>query len=219
MKNVEEKNQKVVDFILENPKVYHEYLIKDRLQKIHYGYTSDVNQIYCYLGAVDVTETDYYEFYNLVKNNFDLNNKNIVEVACGYIPIIASIIKEEHTTSNVTAINRKIVVKNYKNTITEEYDLFNDYDFSSTDLIIGFRPCDVTEKIIRDAIKYKKDFCLYLCPCSLKPLNNAYKGKWTMKRWHNYIISLIKSTNEYWCQIIIDNKMMDECPIIIAKHK
>lgn len=210
----------VINFLKENKEYYPEYFINNRLSKVKYGYTCDINQIYCYLNKIPIKNTDYYKLVQIINDHFNLKNMNILEVACGYIPILSGIIKENYNTKN-TAINNKILINNYKNVNTIEFDLFKPFNLSDYDLIIGFRPCAITENIILECFYYKKDFLIYLCPCDNKPLNkHNYNPKtWTYKKWHNYIISLIKNNRNYIIKIIKNHELEDDCPIIIAKYK
>ena len=213
------KEQKeIIKFINQNKDYYPEYLNEKIQKKISYGYTCDINQIYCHLKLKEINNTDYYEFYKVIKNNFNLNNIKILDVACGIIPILSSIIKENEK-STITAINNKMLFKNYKGIITKEFDLTKDYDVNNYDLIIGFRPCEVTEKIIQEAMQNKKDFCLYMCPCVMKPINNHHKGRWSQKRWYNYLEKVITDDKSYDLKVIIDDKLDDDCPIFIANYK
>lgn len=214
------KNNQIIDFIKKHKDFYPEYFKNNRLSKIRYGYTCDINQIYCYLDKIPIRETDYFLFSNIISKHFNLKNIEILEIACGYIPILSGIFKDNYN-SNITAVNNKILIENYKGVTTKEFDLMQPYDFSSSDLIIGFRPCEITENVILQCFNYKKSFVIYLCPCTNKPLNesNYDKKNWTYQKWHKYIIKMIKNNNEYKCKVIYKHKLEDECPIIIAKYK
>ncbi len=57
--------KEVIDFIKKHKDFYPEYFVNNRLKKCKYGYTCDVDQIYCHLNKVDITTTVFYNFYNL----------------------------------------------------------------------------------------------------------------------------------------------------------
>ena len=40
----------LINFLQQNKNYYPKYFEKNRLSKCNYGYTCDINQIYCYLG-------------------------------------------------------------------------------------------------------------------------------------------------------------------------
>lgn len=210
----------IINFLKQHKNTYLEYFEKNRLQKIKYGYTCDINQIYCYLNEIDITKTDYFRFYEIIKRNFNLNGLNIVEVGCGYIPVLSNIIKE-NSNCHITAINNKILIKNYNNIQTIEADLSLFFDFSKFDLIVGFRPCNITEQIILDCFKAKKNFIIYLCPCAIEPLDTKKHNNrsWTYNDWHHYLINLIKENKKYELTIIYNHTLDDDCPVIIGKLK
>ena len=204
----------VIDFINNHKDYYPEYFIKNRLSKCKYGYTCDVDQIYCHLNKIDIKETVYYNFYIFSKKYFNINNKRILEVGCGYIPILSSIYKENNI--DVDAINLKILFKNYKNVNTIEYDLNNDYNLSKYDIIVGIRPCNITENIIDLCYKYKKDFIIYLCPCIHKAKNGLTFA--TYEKWINYLKEKTSNFTNYNIIFTKYKKLPDKCPIIIGKY-
>lgn len=202
----------VISFIINNKDCYKEYLSENRLSKCKYGYTCDIDQIYCHLNLVNIKDTVYYKFYLLSKNYFNLDNIRILEVACGYIPIMSSIYKK-YEVNNIEAINQKILIKNYKNVKTIEYDLTKEYNLSKYDLIIGIRPCNITVNIIKNCIKYKKNFMLYLCPCI--PIIGKKKFN-TYEEWILHIKNNICNDKNYNFEFI-NFKDDSICPIIVGK--
>jgi len=207
---------KIKKFINENPKYYNNLINVNLDNRVFYGFSSEINQIICHLEMIELTNTDYYQFYKIIKKHFNLKNKKILEVASGPIPILSSIIKENEKTE-ITAVNEKILYKNYKGVKTKEKDLTKPYVLKKYDLIIGFRPCIISENIINLSMHYKKDFCIYLCSCPLKPKNE--NGIWGQRKWHNYLINIILQNKNYNLKIIKSKKLLDDCPVLIAKYK
>lgn len=204
----------VINFIKKHKDFYPEYLINNRLQKCKFGYTCDIDQIYCYLNQVDIKDTIYFNFYELSCKYFNLKNKNLLEVACGYIPILSSIYKENNIS--VEATNIKILIKNYKGVKTIEYDLNKNYNLKHYDLIIAIRPCSITEHLLDNCYKYKKDFMIYLCPCIHKP-----KSGDTISSYEEWIIYLKRKTTKfknYDIQFITPKNFIDNCPVIIGYY-
>ncbi len=204
----------VIEFIKQNKEFYPEYFINNRLEKCNYGYTCDVDQIYCYLNKVNIKTTIYNTFYNITKKYFDLKNKRILEVGCGKIPILSGLFKDNNI--NIDAIDSNILINNYKDITTIKYDLQKEYDISKYDLIIGLRPCNITENIIDMCFKYKKDFIIYLCPCIHKSKNNNIFN--TYEEWISYLKDKISNNKEYSFEFIYSNNLPDNCPIIIGKY-
>lgn len=203
---------------IKNYKFFYPGLMDKNIKECFYGYSSEINQIYCHLGLIDLKDTDYFEFYKILKEHFDLKNKIILDVASGVIPVLASIIKDTEKIK-VTAVNDKILFKNYHGVITKEADLNNYYDLSEFDLIIGFRPCVTTDNMMQLAIKNKKDFCFYMCPCTLKPRDVKIDAPWGQRKWYDYLKSLIQNDNNYELKVTTSKNLLDDCPIFIGKYK
>lgn len=204
--------KEVIDFIKKYKDFYPEYFINDRLKKCKYGYTCDVDQIYCHLSKIDITTSVYYNFYNLSLKYFNIKDLKLLEVCSGYIPILSSIYKENGI--NIEALNKRILFKDYKDIKTIEFDLNNEYDLSDYDLIVGIRPCDVTKNIIDYCYKYKKDFMIYLCPCIHEPKTNIKTE--TYDDWINYLKEKTSSFKNYKIKFIKEKNFPDDCPIIIG---
>lgn len=213
-----ESREKIIEFMQEHIQFYMDYVPKHIQEKIKFGYTSSVDQIYCHLNLVNVEDTNYYQFYRTLRENFELNGKKIFEVCCGQIPILSYIIHKNENTVNY-AIDQNAIFDSYKGVAVKKTEFNISDEYLNSEIIIGFRPCEATEEFIVNALKYKKDFCIYLCPCICKPINNHYKGRWSKKRWHNYLISLIEKDNNFNLKVIYDNSIGDDSPIIIAKYK
>ena len=205
----------VINFIKNHKDFYPEYFVNNRLEKCKYGYTCDVDQIYCYLNKKDIKKTIYYYFYELSCQYFDFSNKKLLEVACGYIPILSSIYINNNI--NISAINIKILINNYNGVRTIEYDLNKDFDLSTYDLILGIRPCNITENILDNCYKYKKDFMFYLCPWIHQPKNKINVN--TYDEWIDYLKSKTSNFKNYDIIFITHYKFKDNCPIIIGKYK
>lgn len=208
---------KVYIFLDKYKKYYPEFKDENIRKKICYGFHCDTDQILCHLGLINIKQTAYYNFYKVIKNSFQLTNKKIIEVCSGLIPIVSSIIKQNETVKSITALNSNFLFKNYKNVKTIKANLKSkELNFSQADLIIGFRPCSPTENIMDMAIKFKKDFVLYLCPCDNIPTNSH--ESLPSKEWIKYLLTKLYSLTNYEIKIIQDNNMQDNMPIIIAKY-
>ncbi len=205
----------VIIFLNNNKKHYSEYFKKNRISKCKYGYTCDINQIYCHLNLINIKDTEYYAFYKIIRQYFDLKGKNILEVGCGKIPILSSIIKNNNY--NIEAMDNYILIKNYHKIITTEKDLSKKFNVNKYDLIVGLRPCTPTENIIDVCMKNNKDFIIYLCSCIHSPIDNSKQFN-NYKEWINYLNNKISNTKNYDIFFVTDNSLPDNCPIIIGKH-
>ncbi len=206
--------KEVIDFLIKYKEFYPEYFVNKRIYKCKYGYTCDIDQIYCHLNLIKIYNTVYYKFYELSKIYFNINNLKLLEVACGYIPILSSIYIKNNI--NITAVNKKILFPNYKGIKTLEFDLNKPFNLKNYDLILGIRPCTPTEQIINECYKYKKDFMIYLCPCIHNSINNMNFSSYD--NWIKYLQKKLNHFKNYSIIFIQPKDFPDNCPIIIGKY-
>ncbi len=211
------------DFLKNNKNFYIDYLFNDFKDRLFMGYTKNndvINQIYCYLDLIDIKNTEYYQYYKYLQDNFNVNNKNILEVGCGIIPILANIIYEHN--NKITLCESNVLINdNNLNIINDKFNINTNID--NYDFIYGFRPCMATESIIKNCLTNHKEFSIYTCMCALQPneeYNNFSKDNWDYKKWHEYLIYIANKYNDGTFNIKIDYiKEIDECPIISAFKK
>lgn len=84
------------------------------------------------------------------------------------------------------------------------------YDVSDYDLIVGLEPCEATEHIIRQALKYKKAFAVLLCATNHSALNG--KQFKTSKQWYKYLLSISENVDivNYNGSFILTNTVCKE---------
>lgn len=206
----------VIKFLQKYKNYYPEYFEKNRLSKCIYGYTCDINQIYCFLGEKNIKESEYYNFYNISKSYFDLKNMRVLDVCCGKIPILSLIYNGK--CLNIEAVDKQIVIKDYKKIKIYEEDVISFNKFDEFDLVVAFRPCFPTETIINKCIENNINFIIYLCPCIHQGINSSFKFK-TYDEWIKYLKKNLLQLTNYKIKFIIDKNMPDECPIIIGIKK
>lgn len=90
-----------------------------------------------------------------------------------------------------------------------------DYNIENYDIVLAIRPCEPTDNIINICIKYKKSFMIYLCPCTHKSSDG--KSFENYSEWIKYLKTKLDSRKDYITYFIEDNKMPDDCFIIVAK--
>lgn len=211
-------NKKINSFLDRHSQYYEELRPDNIRKKIKYGYYCSTDQIYCHLKLIKKERSAYFSFCKIIEKYFNLSASNILEVSCGLIPILSYYLKNDFHVKNITAINDKLVFQPYKNIDCHECDIFNVKDIKNYDLLIGFRPCKATERIIDLCFKSHKDFAVYLCPCDMQPYDKKIKCA-TAEEWRNYIINKVKNNCQYEIQVIIDHTLQDNLPVIIAKYK
>ena len=153
---------------------------------------------------------DYFMKYLLNKYK-NLNNKNILDVGAGRICSLSKAIASKG--ANVTAMDTNIRLTNEtlgKDKIMPIKKLFKCDEYAKNgngtnivdyNLIVGLEPCDATEHIIRQSLKYEKPFDILLCAAPHKALNG--KTFRNYMEWYEHLagisreVSIIKKENNY----------------------
>lgn len=139
----------------------------------------------------------------LIKKYRSVNGLNILDVGAGRICALSKILAEDG--AKITAMDTNIRLSNVdlkRLKIKAIKSLFrcDEYskngvgtDIKNFDLIVGLEPCDATEHIIRQALKYDKPFDLSLCVAPHKGLNGLTFG--SFEEWYNYLKSISKEVS------------------------
>ena len=151
----------------------------------------------------------------LIKKYKGLKNLNVLDVGAGRICSLSKSIAEHG--GKVTAMDTNIRLKNEilkKSKIVAVKKLFkcDEYaeneigtDIEKFDLIVGLEPCDATEHIIRQSLKYNKPFDINLCAAPHQGLNGeSFK---TFLEWYKYLanISSEVSIEKHDCGFVATN--------------
>lgn len=155
-------------------------------------------------------------FINYLTHKYEnLKNYRVLDVGAGRICSLSKSIAQ--IGSNLTAIDTNIRLNNEtlrKAKITPIKKLFKCDEFSkngigtniqSYDLIVGLEPCDATEHIIRQSLKYNKPFDVNLCAAPHKGLNGeTFK---TYKEWYKHLSNISQEVSiiENECGFIATN--------------
>ena len=214
-KLTKEDKDKINDFIKKYYHLYPDYLQEEIDNKAMLGFTNNndtINQIYCFLNIDDKDINPYFYYYNYLKNIYNLDDMNILEVGSGTIPILAS-----YFDKNITLMDKYLIEHFYKdyNYLKESFD--EDTNISDYDLVIGYNPCQATESIIRNAIKNNKDFSIALCGCCFLPKEYTER---TAKKWHEYLYRIATELGKDNYDIrmdYFDKRYHIENPIICGK--
>ena len=139
----------------------------------------------------------------LTRKYGNLKNRRVLEVGAGRICTLSQSIAQQG--GKVTAMDTNIRINNdilRKAKIVAVKKLFMCDDFSKNgtgtnidrfDLIVGLEPCDATEHIIRQALKYDNPFDINLCAAPHKGIDGeTFK---TYKDWYNHLKSISESVS------------------------
>lgn len=142
-----------------------------------YGVQTSIEQLYIEFGMIPEESCSYYGHYENIKKLFG-TDRHIVEISCGYFPVLANMIAREQIRTKagtITAIDKSLFITKPRfdnmTLIRDEFTLDTDpkrlgLDLnSSNNLLVAIAPCDKTQSIIDYATKYGIDFYIAFCPC------------------------------------------------------
>ena len=94
---------------------------------------------------------------------------NLLPRLYGYEPVTVALIGESDDQTNKNSLKTKLIKKyNIRNiTVFTEQNKFIIENGKKFDVLIGCRPCQATELILKSATKYKKLFILLPCTCNI----------------------------------------------------
>ena len=161
------------------------------------------DEIYDFLIAYNITtnQSRHIQFAKyLLKKYTPTTHPNILDVGAGRMCHLSSRIARNNF--NITAIDPKIRLseseakqQKISKIITSKF-YCDDYapkettgtNITDYDIIVGLEPCDATEHIIRQSLKYDKPFDISLCATHHKPLEN--KKVRNQEEWYEYLQSI-----------------------------
>lgn len=188
--------------------------------KANYG-SSILRQVYDSLGLIPKEENIYHGFIELIESHFDID-RNIVEVAGGIIPSLATKIALRQKTGTITVYDPRIIVptQNPKNLILKRQSFHRDIQLPGAQMIIGFMPCEAALPIVESACLNEMDFMVALCEGGLK---RGYEWLETDDEWLGYVKYLatkgMRKKNMGTLETTDLKKYNYEYPVIYNKRK
>lgn len=160
-------------------------------------------------------EDSFIKYLN--KKYGSLRSAKILDVGSGRVCALSKAMAEQG--ANVTAIDTNIRLSSdalRKSKITAIKKLFRCDEYSKNgvgtniedfDLIVGLEPCDATEHIIRQSLKYDKPFDISLCAAPHVSLSGQSFRSYM--DWYKYLESISKeiSINKYDLDYIATNNL------------
>lgn len=194
-------------YLLENPERFTELEKKKFLSNLNnwltqkdYVYDDEVYDFLIEKSFIN-KPTRAISFFRYINSKYNPTQyKNILDVGAGRMCHLSSRLGRAGYTT--TAIDPKIRLTNNEasqlkihstikdNFYCDEYtpSTKSSFDIQIYDLLVGLEPCDATEHIIRQSLKYNKPFEVILCYTVHKTLNNT-KCK-NIESWYNYLKSI-----------------------------
>lgn len=200
---------------------YVSYLQEELDNKLLKGFTNNndtINQIYCYLQIVPDRFNYYLEFIKIIQKYFVLENKKVLEIGAGSLPILASYLESKALNYDImdpgTILEDVVGIKG--KVTKEKFSL--DTSITDYDLLIGYNPCAATEAMIRNCLQNHKEFIIALCGCAFLP--ESYKKR-TNKEWQKYLFQIIEKLGQDYNLYIeyFKDYLNIEYPILVMKLK
>ncbi|MBE6150334.1 MAG: hypothetical protein E7162_00755 [Firmicutes bacterium] len=157
------------------------------------------NAFFQMFSAIDGLEgrDPYFQTMQEIEQEFGLD-RDIVEVGCGMFPSLARIIakrQQEIGKGTITAYDPELVTKvvDGVNLVRGHFTLTTPIPKNA--LIIGRKPCEATEVMIKSASKNNAELFLKLCDCNHIPdkIQINYQDSFR-KNWFKYIDELAIAT-------------------------
>ncbi|MBR2827745.1 MAG: hypothetical protein IKE70_00735 [Bacilli bacterium] len=164
------RQMKIMEYLKSHPNLLtekeKEYFLsyKGNLEEDIRRYPDYFRQIFDELGFIDEDNNLYCGFINLLEEEFQIENKNIVEVGAGRIPRLGKRITSKQVNGTITIYDPLL----YETTSTQKFHLkkekFNrNTSLKNVDLLIGLMPCEAADIMVERALEEDIDFMIALC--------------------------------------------------------
>ena len=156
-----------------------------------------LREVYDKLDLIEDEENIYLGFIDLLDSEFDIKEKEIIEVGGGIFPQLAKKISKYQTKGQIKVYDPRL---SYYEDNTSKMTLVREKFTANTkvedvDLLIGFMPCEATYTIIDSATRNNIDFMIALCEGG--PHGDIYDYFETEDEWLHSIMSFASSSVEY----------------------
>ena len=183
-------------------------------------------QLYSELGLDIGKHTFYDEHLERIDSIFGLD-RDIIEVASGYIPAFANKIAKKQLALNrgtITIYEPELFEEKakYSNMTIHKEKFTEQTKINKDSLGIGILPCDATEAMIRNFCKNNMDFYIAMCNCNHKS-NNIFPTYQYQNKMVDLAESLLEKYSNHQKELKIDY-LDDEfvfgyAPIIYTKQR
>lgn len=183
-------------------------------------------QLYSELGLDIGKHTFYDEHLERIDSIFGLN-RDIIEVASGYIPAFANKIAKKQLALNrgtITIYEPELFEEKAKySNMTIHKEKFTEQTKTNKDSLgIGILPCDATEAMIRNFCKNNMDFYIAMCNCTHKS-NNIFPTYQYQNKMVDLAESLLERYSNHQKELKIDyldnEFFFGYAPIIYTKQR
>lgn len=161
-----ERTKLVVNYLVQNRDAFSEHEISMILSNLdRYGDLPNVLlQVYDEIGALPDYMNPYKAFSELINEQYNIEDKNVVEIGGGTIPRLAIRISEMQKRGTVTVYDPNLYLKkSYPNIKLIKRNFYPISNVDNADLLVGLLPCGASVSIVKSAVKHNKDFMVALC--------------------------------------------------------
>ena len=168
--NAAERSSVVINYLLENIDIFSDTDINIILSNMNiedtlYSIPNVVLQLYDELGILPDEINSYKAFSKLINEQFNIKDKNVVEIGGGVIPRLAKRLSLMQDRGTVVVYDPNIYLNKayYPNLKLIKRKFFPITNVDMADVLVGLLPCGSSSSIIKSAIKHNKDFMIALC--------------------------------------------------------
>ena len=161
----------LLDLIESKKELYTEFeydYIRNTFLKGRYDEVKQDEGIREILDEVDMLpeeENVYKYFTDFILSRCDINNKRIIEVGGGVFGRLSKRLNLKQENGIITIYDPRLdpTIKSTDRMIFKKEKFTKKTDISDIDLLVGLMPCEGANPLVEQAIKYDKDFILWLC--------------------------------------------------------
>ena len=180
-------------------------------------------QMFSAIGALNKEENPYYQMMKKIEEEYGLD-RNIIEVSCGMFPALSYEIakrQKELGKGTITGYDPELVTKTLTGTTLVDKKFTLSTPLPENSLIIGRKPCEATETIIRTANIKNIEFYIQVCSCNHTPIEYrlTHLPKPNQLLWHTYIEELAQDTLPKNFKIEKESTLLDSKDMIIKSKK
>lgn len=165
----EELIHKISTFIKAHPEAYTKYQQQFILKNYTWGRKTSLvppilRQIYDELDLLIPEKNIYNGFLDIIEKNFDIENKNIIEISGGKLPNLGKKIALHQNKGTITVYDDDLISTHSNNPrlILKQERLKENQVLQNVDMIVGFMPQQGTEIAISIAKKNSLDMVIAL---------------------------------------------------------
>jgi len=153
-----------------------------------------LQQVYTVLGVLPEEYSSFKTFYDFLNKYYNLGT-NVIDVASGHLPILASFIDKYQTKvgqGSIEAYDPNLLPKEMGN-IKIYQDYFDEkIKINDKGLIVGMNTAEALIPSIIHANNYGVDACFLTCNCTALPSDiarrlSAYPRSYILDYWFNYV--------------------------------